>query len=67
MSFKHNSVRKNPFLSACFCWDSRLSLSKMGQKFKFGGTIGYGNSHLEIYLIISKYLDYTQYYIMLLE
>ena len=47
MSFEHNSVRKNLFLSACFCWDSRLSLREMDQKFKFGGTIGLGDSHLE--------------------
>ena len=48
MSFEHNSVRKNLFLSACFCWDSRLSPREMDQKFKFGGTIGYGNSYLEL-------------------
>ena len=47
MSFENNSVRKNLFLSACFCWDSRLSLREMDQKFKYGGTIGYGNSYLE--------------------
>ena len=47
MSLKHNSVRKNLFLSACFCWDSRLSLRKMDQNFIFGGTIGYGKSCLE--------------------
>ena len=48
-SFKHSSVRKNLFLSACFCWDSRLSLREMDQKFKFGGTIGYGDSYLEFF------------------
>ena len=37
MSFENNSVRKNFFLSAGFCWDSRLSLRAMDQKFKFGG------------------------------
>ena len=47
MSFEHNSVRKNQFLSACFCWDSRLSLREMGQNFKFGGGIGYWDSYLE--------------------
>ena len=47
MSFEHNSVRKNLFLSACFCWDSRLSLRDLDQKFIFGGTIGYGVSYLE--------------------
>ena len=47
VSFEHKSVRKSLFISACFCWDSRLSLREMGQKFKFGGTIGYGDSYLE--------------------
>ena len=47
MSFEHNSVRKNLFLSACFCWDSSHSLCEMYQKFKFGGPIGYENSYLD--------------------
>ena len=46
MSFEHNSFRKNLFLSPCFCWDSRLSLREMDQKFKFGGDFGYGDSYL---------------------
>ena len=46
-SFEHNSVCKNLILSACFCWDSRLFLRGMDQKYKFGGTIGYGDSYLE--------------------
>ena len=47
MSFEPYSVRKNLFLSACFCWDSRLSFSELDQEFKFGGTIGYGDSYLD--------------------
>ena len=47
MSFEHKNVRKNLFLNACFGWDSRLSLREMDQKFKFGGTIGYGDSYLD--------------------
>ena len=47
MSFEHNSVRKNLFLSACFCWNSSLSLRDMDQKFPFGGLIAYGNSYLD--------------------
>ena len=47
MSIEHNSIRKKLFLSACFCWDSRISLDEMGQKIKFGGTIGFGDSYLE--------------------
>ena len=54
MSVEHNSVRKNLFLSACFCWDSRLSLHEMDQKFKFGGFIGYGNSYLDSVFRYSK-------------
>ena len=46
-SFEHNSDRKNLFLSACFCQASRLSLRERDQKFKFGGTMVYGNSYLE--------------------
>ena len=54
MTFEHNSVRKNLFLTACFCWDSRLSLREMDQKFKFGGTIGYGDSYLDSVFRYSK-------------
>ena len=54
MTFKHNSVRKNLFLSACFCWDSKLSLREMDQKFKFGGLIGYGNCCLDSVFRYSK-------------
>ena len=68
MTFEHNSVRKNLFLSACFCWDSRLSLHEMDQK----------NSNLvdslvmeiliwTLYFVTPKYSDYTQYCMMLLE
>ena len=54
MSFEHNSVRKNLFLSACFCWDSRRSLREMDQKFNFGGTIRYGDSYLDSVFRYSK-------------
>ena len=47
MSFENKSVRKNLFHSEYICSDSRKSLRKMDQKFKFGGTIGYGKSYLE--------------------
>ena len=45
-SFEHNCVRKSLFQSACFCWDSRLSLREMDQKIKLDGAIGYGDSYL---------------------
>ena len=67
LSFEHNGVRKHLFLSACFCLDSRLSLREMDQKIKFCGTIGYGKSYLELLFRHFKNLDYTQYYMMLLE
>ena len=54
MSFELNSVRKNLFLSACFCWDYRLSLREMDQDFIFGGLIGYGKSCLDSVFHYSK-------------
>ena len=54
LSFKHNSVRKNLFLSACFCWNSRLFLREMEQKFPFGGLIDYGNFYLDSVFRYSK-------------
>ena len=48
ISFDYNTVRKNLFRCAFFCWDSKPSLREMDQKFNFGGTIGYGNSYLEL-------------------
>ena len=53
-TFEHNSVRKNLFLSACFCWDPGLSIRQMDQKLKFGGLIGYGNSYLDSVFCYSK-------------
>ena len=47
LSFEDNSVCKNLLLSSFFCWDSRLSLREVDQKFIFGRTIGYGDSYLE--------------------
>ena len=47
VSFEKTSVRKNLFLSACVCWDYRLSLREMNQILKLGGTIGYGDSYLD--------------------
>ena len=54
MSFEHNSVRENLFLSTCFCWNSGLSLRQMDQNFKFGGIIGYGISYLDSVFRYSK-------------
>ena len=54
MSFEHNNVRKNLFLSACFCWNSRLFLREIDQKFPLGGLIGYENSYLDSVFCYSK-------------
>ena len=54
MTFEHTSVRRNLFLGACLCWDSRLSSREMDQKYKFGGLIGYGNSCLDSVFRYSK-------------
>ena len=54
MSFEHNSVRKNLFLSAYFCWDSGISSREMNQKFNFGELIGYGNSYMDSVFRYSK-------------
>ena len=56
MSFEDNSVRKNSFLSTCFCWDSRLSSCHMDKNFKFGGLIGLGTSYLDSIFLYSKVL-----------
>ena len=54
ISFEHNSVRRNLFLGACFCWDSGLSLREMDQKLRFGGLIGCGKSCLDSVFRYSK-------------
>ena len=66
MSFEHNFIRKNFFLIACFCRNSRLSLHEMDKKYKYGGTISCGDLNLSLDFVISKCLDYTQYYMTLL-
>ena len=53
---------KTHFLCACFCWDFRLSLSDLVQKFPFGGIIGYRISNFD-----SIICNYMQLYMMLLE
>ena len=50
LSNEHNGAIENPFLSAYFCWHSRLSLREMDQKFIFGGIIGFEDSYLDFLL-----------------
>ena len=67
LSFEHRSALNNSFLSAYLCWDSRLSLRVMDQNFTFGGTIGFGTRTWSSLFLTSKYLDYMQSYMTLLE
>ena len=48
LSFDHITTGNNFYLTASRCWDDTVALREMGQKFEFGGTIGYGHSYLEI-------------------
>ena len=69
-SFGHNSVRKNLFLSACFCFDSRLSLREMDQKFKnlnLVEPLAMETRTWSFNFVLSNYLDHTQNYMMQLE
>ena len=54
LSFEHNSVRKNLFLSARFCWDSRLSLREMDQKFNFCRSNWLWGLLLGVFLVVLK-------------
>ena len=67
MTFEHNSVRKNLFLSACFCWDSRLSLHDMDQILNLADSLVMETLAWTLYFVTPKFSDYTQYYMMLLE
>ena len=57
MLFEHNGVRKNQFLNACFCWDSRLSLSEMDQSLGLVEPMVVGTCTWSFCFVISKFLD----------
>ena len=68
MTFEHNGVRKNLILSACFCWDSGLSLREMDQNFlKLVDSLVMETPIWTLYFVTPKYSDCMQYYTMLLE
>ena len=54
VSILHNTARKFLFLSACFCWHSRLTLREMDQKIKFGEISDNGASYLEFLFHLFK-------------
>ena len=59
-SFEHNSVRKNLFLKACFCWDSKYSLRELDQNSNLEPLV-MGTRTWSSNFVTSKYLDYMQY------
>ena len=67
ITFEHNNARKNLFLSACFCWDSSLSLREMDQNLNLVDSLVMETLVWTLYFVTPKYSDYTQYYMMLLE
>ena len=54
LSYTHNSARKNLFLSMWYYLDDRISVKEMGQKYQYGGIIGYGDSYLDPLFRYSK-------------
>ena len=67
LSFEPKSDWKNLFLSVCHSLNGRLYLRELVQKFKYGGTIGYGDSNMEFIFVAQRYVNYMQYYMMLPE
>ena len=66
MSSEHNSVSKNLFLSACFCWDSRLYV-RWTKNLSLVEPLVMVTHTWSFYFVTSNYLDYMQYYMMLQE
>ena len=54
LSFENNSDCRNSILSASFSWGTRSPLHENDQKYKYGGTIGFGPSCLECIICQSK-------------
>ena len=67
MSFEYNSVRKNLFVSACFCWDSGFLYVRWTQNLNLVNSLVMEVLIWTLYFVTPKYSDYTQYYMMLLE
>ena len=67
MSFEHISVRKNLFLSACFCQKSRLFYIRCTKNLNLVEPLVMRTRTWSFNFVISKCLEYTQYYMMLLE
>ena len=54
LSSERNSARKNLDLCVCFWWHCRLHLRELDRRYKFWGTIGYGESYWEDLFYHSK-------------
>ena len=67
MTFEHNSVRKNLFLSACFSWNSGFSLREMDKILNLLESLVIEIPVWTLYFVTPKYADHTEYCMMLLE
>ena len=66
MTFEHNSVRKNLFLGARFCWDSRLPYVRWIKNLNLVDSLVMETLAWTLYSVTPKYSDCMQYYTMLL-
>ena len=64
LSFEHNSVRKNLFLSACSVRIQDFLYVRWTKNLNLVEPLVMGTRTWNYYFVISKYLDYTQYYLM---
>ena len=53
-SFNKNSERQSLCVRASWCWNDKIILWKMDQKFPIGGTIGYADSYLNFVIRYSR-------------
>ena len=67
MSFEHNSVRKNRFQSARFWWDCRFFYVRWTKNSNLVEPLVMRTRTWSFFFVISKCLDYMQYYMTLQE
>ena len=60
--FSSNTKGKNYFLCTCIVLDQNINSKEMEQKFSFEGLIGYGNSCMDLFLLIQNFSDFMQFY-----
>ena len=67
VSFDHNSVRKNPFLSGYFCRISRFFYVRRTKNLSLMEPLVMATRIWSSYSVISNFLDYIKNYLMLLK